>query len=200
MEEREAAIELREKIEEQESLLEFLLFVHQRKKGVADNLQHAVSFLCSDIEGATKQQVDSAELKNNRRDALSNKSQLMKNFKKLESEYFLMRCQSLRKPTVTDGRSSIYITKRGCFNNFDSKDQCGEHIIARKNSFIDDLCKYLSFSKLKVKADLKQGDLLQSSNLVCALSFDREEAFFATAGVVATARDLYHGRPVDLVD
>jgi WD40 repeat protein len=34
-----------------------------------------------------------------------------------------------------------------------------------------------------VKADLKQGDLLNSSNLVCSLSFDRDGEFFATAGV-----------------
>ncbi|KAF3587877.1 hypothetical protein F2Q69_00031544 [Brassica cretica] len=49
--------------------------------------------------------------------------------------------------------------------------------------FLEGLCKYLSFSKLKVKADLKQGDLLNSSNLVCSLAFDRDGEFFATAGV-----------------
>ena len=51
------------------------------------------------------------------------------------------------------------------------------------NPFLEGLCKYLSFTKLKVKADLKQGDLLNSSNLVCSLSFDRDGDFFATAGV-----------------
>ena len=49
--------------------------------------------------------------------------------------------------------------------------------------FLEGLCKYLSFSKLRVKADLKQGDLLNSSNLVCALAFDRDGELFATAGV-----------------
>ncbi|KAC9170981.1 hypothetical protein E3N88_46267 [Mikania micrantha] len=34
------------------------------------------------------------------------------------------------------------------------------------NPFMDGLSKYMSLSKLKVKADLKQGDLLNSSNLV----------------------------------
>ncbi|KAK4255812.1 hypothetical protein QN277_008758 [Acacia crassicarpa] len=212
MEEREAAIELREKIEEQELLLEFLLSIQQRKKGVADNLQRIVSFVWSDIEEATKPQIvskevveseDSAGLKttkhiksemypckiqkcndqNNCGDVFSNKSRLMKNFKKLESEYFLMRCKSSMKPMVTDGKGSIVMTERGFVNNFASKDQCREERIARKNYFLEGLCKYLCFSKLKVKADLKQGDLLQSSNLVCALSFNREEAFLATAGV-----------------
>ncbi|XP_054812919.1 protein SPA1-RELATED 3-like isoform X2 [Prosopis cineraria] len=229
MEEREAAIELREKIEEQELLLEFLLLIQQRKKGVADNLQQTVSFLCSDIEEAAKQQpifkevvgsdlgsddhlassfpsmkvvesgdsADQGNIKhnvqecnssigddqNNCGNVLSNNSRLMKNFKRLESEYFLMRCKSSKKPKVTDGRGSFFMTERGFVNNLASKDQCREDRIAWKNPFLDGLCKYLSFSKLKVKADLKQGDLLQSSNLVCALSFSREETFFATAGV-----------------
>ncbi|KAI3702848.1 hypothetical protein L6452_28601 [Arctium lappa] len=59
-----------------------------------------------------------------------------------------------------------------------------ERIAGRKttwiNSFLDGLCKYLFFSKLKVKADLNEADLLSSSNLVC---FDRDEEFFATGGV-----------------
>ncbi|RVW79361.1 Protein SPA1-related 4 [Vitis vinifera] len=50
MEEREAAIELRERIEEQELLLEFLLLMQQRKQGAVDKLQDTISFLSSDIE------------------------------------------------------------------------------------------------------------------------------------------------------
>ena len=69
-------------------------------------------------------------------------------------------------------------------NNLAPKEQ---HIESRQSGwvspFLEGLCKYLSFNKLKVKADLKQGDLLNSSNLVCCLSFDRDGEFFATAGV-----------------
>ncbi|KAJ1403430.1 Protein kinase domain [Sesbania bispinosa] len=62
MEEREAAIELRQKIEDQELLLEFLLLLQQRKQEVAEKLQHTISFLCSDIDEVTKQQTRFKEI------------------------------------------------------------------------------------------------------------------------------------------
>ncbi|XP_020223362.1 protein SPA1-RELATED 3 isoform X2 [Cajanus cajan] len=245
MEEREAAIELRQRIEDQELLLEFLLLLQQRKQEVAEKLQHTISFLCSDIEEVTKQQtrfkeITGAEPGSDDRSAssfpsvtvvdsedyaylgtrkrvrlgmhvkdieecdddvgdnqrsneslLSKSSRLMKNFKKLESAYFLTRCRPayssgklmVRHPPVTsDGRGSV-VSERSCINDLKSKEQCREGASAWINPFLEGLCKYLSFSKLRVKADLKQGDLLHSSNLVCSLSFDRDGEFFATAGV-----------------
>nr|KYP58861.1 Protein SPA1-RELATED 3 [Cajanus cajan] len=166
MEEREAAIELRQRIEDQELLLEFLLLLQQRKQEVAEKLQHTISFLCSDIEEVTKQQTRFKEItgdnQRSNESLLSKSSRLMKNFKKLESAYFLTRC----RPAYSSGKL-----------------MCREGASAWINPFLEGLCKYLSFSKLRVKADLKQGDLLHSSNLVCSLSFDRDGEFFATAGV-----------------
>ncbi|KAI8011253.1 Protein SPA1-RELATED 3 [Camellia lanceoleosa] len=120
-------------------------------------------------------------------------SRLMKNFKKLESAYFFTRHRAIKSsgksltrhfPISSDDRGSIVATEKSSVTNLPLKDQYSE---AREsgwiNSFLEGLCKYLSFSKLKVKADLKQGDLLNSSNLVCSLSFDRDGEFFATAGV-----------------
>ncbi|KAK4285947.1 hypothetical protein QN277_002571 [Acacia crassicarpa] len=246
MVDREAAIELRERIEEQELLLEFLLLVQQRKQEAAEKLQHTVSFLCSDIEEVAKQQerfkeVAGSELGSNNHSApsfpsmngidsedsaclgtrkrvrsrlhvdnieecddnigddqknygsvLSRSSRLMKNFKKLESAYFLTRCRpsyssgkpaARHSPLSTNGRGSFVMSERSCINNLTSKEHCRDSRSAWINPFLEGLCKYLSFSKLKVKADLKQGDLLHSSNLVCSLSFDRDGEFFATAGV-----------------
>lgn len=255
LEAREAAIELRERIEEQEFLLEFLLLMQQKKQEAANKLQDTVSFLCSDIEEVTKQQTmlkkkgdsytepgkddgstsspplvntvenhDSSStgsrkrfrqglqlhtmedcddnldddpksdtLAENPESILLQSSRLMKNFKKLESAYFLTRCRPIkpsgkmlvRHSTVSsEGRGSIVITERSSVSNLASKDRPGE---PREggwiNPFLEGLCKYLSFSKLKVKANLKQGDLLNSSNLVCSLGFDRDGEFFATAGV-----------------
>ncbi|XP_061347949.1 protein SPA1-RELATED 3-like [Gastrolobium bilobum] len=246
MVDREAAIELRQRIEDQELLLEFLLLLQQRKQEVAEKLQHTISFLCSDIEEVTKRQtrfkeITGAELGSDDRSAssfpsmtmddsedsgclgtrkrvrlgmhvknieecdddigddqknhgsfLEKSSRLMKNFKKLESAYFLTRCRSAyssgkpvvrHSPIENDGRGSVVATEGSCINNLASKEQCREGTSAWINPFLEGLCKYLSFSKLKVKADLKQGDLLHSSNLVCSLSFDRDGEFFATAGV-----------------
>ncbi|XP_062011372.1 protein SPA1-RELATED 4-like isoform X1 [Rosa rugosa] len=251
LEEREAAIELREKIEEQELLLEFLLLVKQRKQEAADKLRNTVSFLCSDIEEVVKHKTSSkgkggscpelvkedhstssfpsmnitddddsasgsrkrfrpgVHIHNgeecddnldgqksetgNQESILLRSSRLMNNFKKLESAYFLTRCRPIKhsaKPLTrhssisSDGRGSIVATERSSVSNLTLKEQ---HSEGRRSGwiepFLEGLCKYLSFSKLKVKADLKQADLLNSSNLVCSLSFDRDGEFFATAGV-----------------
>ncbi|MBA0687542.1 hypothetical protein Goari_015070 [Gossypium aridum] len=76
------------------------------------------------------------------------------------------------------------MTERSSVNNLTSKESCSESLESGWiNPFLEGLCKYLSYSKLKVKANLKQGDLLNSSNLVCSLGFDRDAEFFATAGV-----------------
>ncbi|MBA0803946.1 hypothetical protein Gohar_014104, partial [Gossypium harknessii] len=255
LEEREAAIELRERIEEEELLLEFLLLVQRRKQEVADRLQDTISFLCSDIAEVMKQQAilkekgnscmdpgkddnstsnlpsinivdidDSSSLGSrkrfrpglrvpnveecgdnletrqksdtqteNRESFLQKSSRLMKNFKKLEAAYFLTRCRPVKQsgkpscrqtPLNSDGRGSIVMTERSSVNNLTSKESCSESLESGWiNPFLEGLCKYLSYSKLKVKANLKQGDLLNSSNLVCSLGFDRDAEFFATAGV-----------------
>lgn len=255
LEEREAAIELRERIKEQELLLEFLLLIQQRKQEAVDKLQNSISFLCTDIEEVMTQKtilkkkggscpelgkddhlvsilpsmnivdsddsassgsrkrfrpglqiqnieecddnlVDSQKsdaLGENNGSFLSKSSRLMKNFKKLESAYFLTRCRPIKptgkplsrhSPLSSDGKESIVVTERSSVDNLASKELHNE---GRQsgwiNPFLEGLCKYLSFTKLKVKADLKQGDLLNSSNLVCSLSFDRDGEFFATAGV-----------------
>ncbi|XP_031121174.1 protein SPA1-RELATED 3 isoform X2 [Ipomoea triloba] len=248
LEEWEAAIALREKIDEQDLLLEFLLLTQQRKQEVADSLNEIISFLSSDLEGVTNMQSalrtkgdsnldqgkksasnrgniaeddDSGSSRSRKRSRvgfgtcnveetgdradehetrvesqgsfLSKSSRLMKNFRKLESAYFLTRRRAL-KPTAkplsrysqisSDGRGSIVATERSSVSNLSSKGGRNEETQSGWiNSFLEGLCKYMSFSKLEEKANLKQGDLLNSSNLVCSLSFDRDGEFFATAGV-----------------
>ncbi|KAL9996346.1 putative protein kinase PEK-PEK family transcription factor WD40-like family [Helianthus debilis subsp. tardiflorus] len=173
LDEREAAIELEEKIVEQEMLLDFLVTLQQRKQEAADYLQKDFSILTSDLQQVTKIQASvrrkgdsnsmnisepddfasSGSRKRIRRTPKENQesSRLMKDFKKLESAYFLTRNRAVNSRWM--------------------------------NPFMEGLSKYMSSSKLKVKADLKLGDLLNSSSLVCSLSFDRDGEFFATAGV-----------------
>ncbi|KVH93042.1 hypothetical protein Ccrd_004904 [Cynara cardunculus var. scolymus] len=217
LEEREAVIELEEKIVEQDMLLEFLLVLQKRRQEAADFLKRDVSFLTSDLKEVTKLQTSirknrlhATDLSQNNDSASSGSrkrirtlaqvhnadesddqenqenvpvsSRLMKNFKKLESAYFLTRhktSKSIGKPLARnravngDGKGSVSLE-----TNSPSEGQIGWI-----NPFLEGLSKYMSFSKLKVKADLKQGDLLNSSNLICSLGFDRDGEFFATAGV-----------------
>ena len=49
--------------------------------------------------------------------------------------------------------------------------------------FFDNLCTFARYSRFEVKATLRHGDLLNTANMVCSISFDRDAEFFATVGV-----------------
>ncbi|XP_006646280.2 protein SPA1-RELATED 4 [Oryza brachyantha] len=246
LEEREAALRLREEIEEQELLLDFLLQLQRRKQDIADNLQDTVAFLSADINEAMHQQsalgqcgtfsfeldkevcsetvedqsdcgsrkrfrpelpaVDMEEQNRSLEECsgtvpssvliqetvLSKSSRLMKNFKKLETAYFLTRSKVAKQvgnpvsschQVVRRTTGSPVVTEGSSIDDFALEGHYGTRQRGWMNSFLEGLCSYLSFSKLKVKAELKQCDLLNSSNLVCSVGFDRDKEFFATAGV-----------------
>lgn len=127
---------------------------------------------------------------------LSRSARLLKHFKKLEQVYFSTRCKAKQfigdsagkhSSTSSIGWESVVGTDACNVSSLDSlagtvhkgEGRMNDHL----GTFFDGLCKYLRFSKFKVIANLKHGDLLNSSNLVCSLSFDRDKEFFATAGV-----------------
>ncbi|XP_074574911.1 protein SPA1-RELATED 3-like isoform X2 [Curcuma longa] len=133
------------------------------------------------------------ELQIDQQNLASKSSRLMQNFKKLEAAYFSARCRQSKStgrppnkflPATSNGTGSAVWTERSSVDDTVLKEGHGG---GRKSewisSFLEDLSKYLSFSKLKVRADLKQGDLLNTMNLVCSIGFDRDKEFFATAGV-----------------
>ena len=61
----------------------------------------------------------------------------------------------------SDDKGSIILTERSFANNFLSRERPAKGRQSLwTNSFLEGLSKYLTFRKLKVKADLKQGDLL----------------------------------------
>ncbi|CAI0437651.1 unnamed protein product [Linum tenue] len=239
--EREAALQLRQRIEEQDLLLEFLLLIQLRKQEAADKLQDTVSLLCSDIEEVVKHpsfhgnnvstaaekgkedlldsdlllmnpsqtddffglgsrkrcrpgyQTNAEESDDNMEDVqnssmmpsqaqgslLFKNSRLMKNIKKLEAAYLLTRCRPLaavrplgrsvgrHSQVSSDGRGSVVASERSSISGLQPR---APHVVARQTGwispFLEGLCKYLSLSKLKVKANVKQGDMLNSSNLV----------------------------------
>lgn len=252
LEERRVVTDLKEKMEEQELSLEFLLLMQQRKLEATDKLCEMVSFISSDIDEVKKLQsvieskgpssskqnpsdstlcassienddfgflnsrkrsrpephnyaaevVDGADDDYQNSEApiekqdkmISRSTRLMRNFKKVESAYLLTRRRAGRpsgKPVTkvsslsNAGRGSIVASERSPLNTLPVIEQYGEsrRVDGWINSFLEGLCKYLTITKVKVKAELKQADLLNSSNLVCSLGFDRDGEFFATAGV-----------------
>ncbi|XP_010479846.1 PREDICTED: protein SPA1-RELATED 4-like isoform X1 [Camelina sativa] len=227
LEEREAAMELKDGIEEQELLLEFLFLIQQRKQEAADKLRDTISLLSSDIDQVVKRQLvlqqkgsdirsylasrkrirqgfettaaeeenDDNTIDDTLESTLLESSRLMRNIKKLESVYFATRYRQIKAAAAAEKPMARYYSALSSSGRSSERSSVSSPAQPTKDPinesrqggwidpFLEGLCKYLSFSKLQVKADLKQGDLLNSSNLVCAIGFDRDGEFFATAGV-----------------
>ncbi|XP_057838028.1 protein SPA1-RELATED 4 isoform X2 [Cryptomeria japonica] len=128
-------------------------------------------------------------------DFIERSDRMLKDFKELEKVYFSTR--GMEKQLASDSSGKCFKSSLGqgpvirtggsnisLVNSLASiSHPSGGSKTGRLGSFFDSLCKYLRFSKFKVKATLRQGDLLNSSSLVCSLSFDRDKEYFATAGV-----------------
>ncbi|KAL2645016.1 hypothetical protein R1flu_012603 [Riccia fluitans] len=148
----------------------------------------------------SKEGIRLVEGPNKRSGEISMKSaRLMKNFNQLEKVYFSMRWKG-GPPGLESGRKS---SSSGSETGGSSRSGAGRSNLKHKNlsstaqeavqgrvgsddwlgCFFDSLCKYARYSRFEVKATLRHGDLLNTANFVCSLSFDRDEEFFATAGV-----------------
>ncbi|KAK5777732.1 protein SPA1-RELATED 2 isoform X1 [Gossypium arboreum] len=112
-----------------------------------------------------------------------NEMRLMRNINQLESAYFSMRSRvpfhetdSMRRPDkdLLKNRDNGHLTQ----NN--------EEIPSPPDSlgvFFDGLCKYARYSKFEVRGIMRSGEFNNSANVICSLSFDRDEDYFAAAGV-----------------
>ncbi|PON44306.1 Coatomer alpha subunit [Parasponia andersonii] len=110
-------------------------------------------------------------------------SRLMKNISQLESAYFSMRSKIQLPDTesavrldneLLRNRENWYLTQKGEEKQIPTD---------RVGAFFDGLCKYARYSKFEVRGVLRNGEFSTSSNVICSLSFDRDEDYFAAAGV-----------------
>ncbi|KAK1275567.1 Protein SUPPRESSOR OF PHYA-105 1 [Acorus gramineus] len=116
-----------------------------------------------------------------------NEERLMKNIKQLENAYFSMRSSVVLSESHAAARSDREVIKdRDGWTSAanDIEEQCTEKSSNdRLGNFFDGLCKYARYSKFEVRGVLRNGDFLNSANVICSLSFDRDEEYFAAAGV-----------------
>ncbi|KAK6918241.1 WD40 repeat, partial [Dillenia turbinata] len=113
-----------------------------------------------------------------------NQARLLKNIRQLEDAYFSTRPQVHLVDSAATTRSD-----KDLLENRDSSTKVGED--PRRNSksndrlsvYFDGICKFAHYSKFEVCGTLQNRDLLNSANVICALSFDRDEDYFAAAGV-----------------
>lgn len=68
--------------------------------------------------------------------------------------------------------------------------------------FTDNLSKFTRYTRFRVLASIRYGDLFNSSSIVSSIEFDRDDEYFATAGVTKKIKifefnNLVHD-PVDV--
>ncbi|XP_057521153.1 protein SPA1-RELATED 2 isoform X2 [Amaranthus tricolor] len=110
-------------------------------------------------------------------------SRFLKNVNQLESVYF-----SARSQTHVSINGSVVRADRELLESRENwyLDQDGDGSLRPlddRGAFFEGLCKYARYSKVKVCGTIRNSDITNSTNVVCSLSFDRDEDYFAAAGV-----------------
>ncbi|XP_042480647.1 protein SUPPRESSOR OF PHYA-105 1-like isoform X2 [Macadamia integrifolia] len=198
---------------ESELLLHFLLSLKEQKQKQASKLGEDIGCLEADIQeiekrnlsrttnalsqtlkestsarefGFLKEPLCSVALYRSSPTSNKNEERLMKNISRLENAYFSMRSQVQIQDTDAITRSDKELLKNRdrCFSIQNENEGWGvNQTNDRVGEFFSGLCKYGRYNKFEVRGILRNGDLLNPANVICALSFDRDEDYFATAGV-----------------
>ncbi|XP_027362389.1 protein SPA1-RELATED 2 [Abrus precatorius] len=196
---------------ESELLLHFLVSLKEQKQNNAFKLVEEIKCLESDIDevekrhGSRKSLVSSAlqsdyscqkDILPLKKELLSleilpsisptsnsNEVRLMRNICHLERAYFYMRSKVQLSETDAETHPDKDILRNR--ENWYAA-QKGEEQPKRKDTlgiFFDGLCKYARYSKFEVRGVLRNADFNNPANVICSLSFDRDEDYFASAGI-----------------
>ncbi|KAF8379662.1 hypothetical protein HHK36_029106 [Tetracentron sinense] len=198
---------------ESELLLHFLESLEEQKQKHASKLSEDIRCLEADIEEVGRRHLSRSSLIHSSKDfhnarekeflfkepfssellsrlstvSNMNEARLMRNFNQLENAYFSMRSQIQLPETDATTRSDKDILKKqerwSLVQNENEDCSLKQNPTDRIGAFFDGLCKYARYSKFEVRGTLRNGDLLNSPNVICSLSFDRDEDYFAAAGV-----------------
>nr|XP_051210457.1 protein SUPPRESSOR OF PHYA-105 1-like isoform X2 [Lolium perenne] len=109
---------------------------------------------------------------------------VMRNLEQLENAYYSMRSTIDTSDTnVIKRPDNDALRVRENFSQLHRDTDVMDGQTDRLGCFFDGLCKYARHSRFEVRGILKNADILSSPNVICSLSFDRDEEYFATAGV-----------------
>lgn len=190
---------------ETELLRDFLITLEDHKKKHASKLAYQISCLEEDIK-----EVESGPLfrmqpgfphsksiiSNEPRRSIShsdsslethiNKRWLMRNISKLGDAYFTLKSEFHHTKTIDAGSSDKGLVKK--VEGSKAKSEIGDKNTDQKpvkplGAFFENLCKFAQYSKFELCGNIRSRDLLSSPNVICSVSFDRDEDFFATAGI-----------------
>ncbi|MBA0773480.1 hypothetical protein Gotri_008753 [Gossypium trilobum] len=192
---------------ESELLLHFLGLSKEQKQKHASKLMEDIACLEADIKEVEKRRhfsrkpltyssINARECRHHSKEppisemhsslypfSSDNEMRLMRNINQLESAYFSMRSRvpfhetdSMRRPDkdLLKNRDNGHLTQNN--EEIPNPPDC-------LGAFFDGLCKYARYSKFEVRGIMRSGEFNNSANVICSLSFDRDEDYFAAAGV-----------------
>ncbi|KAK9053017.1 hypothetical protein SSX86_029647 [Deinandra increscens subsp. villosa] len=111
-----------------------------------------------------------------------NGSRLINNINHLEHAYFSVR-STIGNPDPNDINVEHEVLRSRENNVVTKKMEAEKKPLDRLGVFFNGLCKYARYNKLEVRGILRNGDFSTMGNVICSLGFDRDEDYFATAGV-----------------
>lgn len=159
-------------------LSSFLSSLNDVKQKDESNLVEQIQEIEADIEEVEKRRPKkSPVLSPSPGESLSacdKETRLTNNIKQLEIAYFSMR------PSVQLSDSDVATQRYG---ELLGKNEAKANTTDYLGGFFDGLCRYARYSNFKVQGILRIGDYNNSPNVICSLSFDRDEDYLATGGV-----------------
>ncbi|KAA8520923.1 hypothetical protein F0562_011596 [Nyssa sinensis] len=193
---------------ESELLLRFLVSLKEQKQKDALKLVEEVNCLEADIEEVERRQTKkslvlscssmslgaggnrflhreytSSDVHSNLFPISNNELSLMRNRSQLESAYFSMRSNiQLSDSDVTERTNKELLKYRENWS-LAQKDEEKHKPTDHLGAFFSGLCKYARYRKFEVRGILRNESFNNSANVICSLSFDRDEDYFAAAGV-----------------
>lgn len=185
---------IHEEDQESDLLSYFLLTLTEQKQKEALSLTEQIHCIEADIKEVKKRRpkkslVLSSLLQGNESgDAFSKKchindaeARLMSNIRQLESAYFSMRSNhKLADSNSVPNRDGELLTSR---ENWCSTGKEESNASDRLGGFFEGLCKYSRYREFKLRGVMRNGEFNSSANVICSLSFDRDEDYLATGGV-----------------
>ncbi|KAL7609745.1 hypothetical protein Lser_V15G09966 [Lactuca serriola] len=177
---------------ESDLMLHFLASLKEQKQKCGTKLLDEIRCLESDISEIKSRQPNNSlafpgpaqhKLKSS---STHGGSRLIANMNHLEHAYFSVR-STVKNPDY-DTEEHEVLTSRENSTGIGPNPKKMEAAADNKPSdrlgiFFNGLCKYARYSKFEVKGILRNGDFSSMGNVICSLGFDRDEDYFATAGV-----------------
>ncbi|KAL7125731.1 hypothetical protein ABFS83_14G135900 [Erythranthe nasuta] len=171
--------------EESTLLLYFLDSLKQKMQEKKTTLLENMKLLDVDIKVVETKRASRRTSECSRTNTLRDK--LLGNISHLENAYFSARSNArLAEISGKDRSDKDILSKRDKWSWVESQEDSlttEEKSTDRVGSFFDSICKFARYNKFEVCGALKNREFLDSSNVICSLSFDRDEEFIAVAGV-----------------